>query len=110
MRRLSDEQTSLIVTRARALADATRVRILDVLARGELPVGRIADALSSEPSTVSKHLQVLFGAALVERRRSASTIVYSIADRGLMTWCRYLAGARDVPAARVPDRTNRKQT
>lgn len=92
MKRFSEEQTRRIAARAHALADETRVRIIDLLARAELPVGRIASALSSEPSTVSKHLQVLFREGLVDRRRSASTVIYSIADTGVVEWCRYFAG------------------
>jgi DNA-binding transcriptional ArsR family regulator len=91
MKRLSDEQLRRIAGRSHALADATRIRIVDVLARTELPVGRIATALATEPSTISKHLQVLYREGLVDRRRSASTVIYSLADEGVLDWCRYLA-------------------
>ena len=91
MKSLSHEHVSLIVGRARALGDPTRLRILEVLARGEQPVGQVAEAVDSQPSTVSKHLQVLFQAGLVERRRQASTVIYSIADEGLVEWLQYLA-------------------
>jgi DNA-binding transcriptional ArsR family regulator len=93
MKRLSHEDTARIVGRAHALADETRVRIIDVLSRTELPVGRIAAALHIEPSIVSKHLQVLFREGLVIRRRAASMVIYSIADVHLLDWCRYLAAA-----------------
>jgi ArsR family transcriptional regulator len=82
-----------VAGRARALADETRVRIIDVLSRAELPVGRIAAALELEPSIVSKHLQVLFREGLVMRRRVASTVIYTIVDVHLHDWCRYLGGA-----------------
>ena len=91
MKRLSDEQVDLISRRARALGDDTRVRIIDILGRSEQPVGQIAAALDSQPSTVSKHLQVLFHAGLVVRRRSASAVIYSLADPNLVDWCRYLS-------------------
>ena len=94
MKRLSHEHTARVVGRARALADETRVRIIYVLARTELPVGRIAAALRVEPSIVSKHLQVLFREGLVVRRREASAVIYSIADTRLHEWCRYLASVR----------------
>jgi ArsR family transcriptional regulator len=93
MKRLSDDQVNLIAQRAGALSDPTRVRILDVLARSEQPVGHIAGALESEPSTISKHLQVLFRAGLVQRRRQASTVIYSITADDLVAWCRYLGSA-----------------
>jgi DNA-binding transcriptional ArsR family regulator len=88
---LSDDHVRRIAGRAHALADATRVRIVHTLARNELPVGRIAAVLASEPSTISKHLQVLFREGIVSRRRAASTVLYSIADTDLIEWCRYLA-------------------
>ena len=93
MRRLSDEQVNLVARRARALSDPTRVRILDVLARTAQPVGQIAAAIDSQPSTVSKHLQVLFHADLVRRRREARAVLYWVADPDVLEWCRYLGGA-----------------
>jgi DNA-binding transcriptional ArsR family regulator len=94
MKRLSDEHTSRIAARARALSDVTRVRIIDLLARAELSVGRVAEALASQPSMISKHLQVLHREGLVDRRRDASTVIYSIADDGVVEWCHYLARPR----------------
>src|SRR3954451_14411098 len=94
MKRFSDEQVDLVAERARALGDPTRVRIVDVLAQEEQPVGQIAAALGCEPSMISKHLQVLFRAGLVLRRRSASAVIYTIASDDLTRWCRYLATSR----------------
>jgi DNA-binding transcriptional ArsR family regulator len=103
MKRLSDEHVALIARRARALGDATRIRILENLARSEQPVGQIAAALDSQQSSISKHLQVLFHAGLVMRRREASAVIYSLADPEILDWCRYfgttqLAGARGTMA------------
>jgi DNA-binding transcriptional ArsR family regulator len=101
MKRLSQQQVNLVAERARALGDATRIRIIDVLAGSEQPVGQIAATLACEPSLVSKHLQVLFHAGLVRRRRAASSVIYSISAAELRSWCRYLA-ARQFPHAHVP--------
>lgn len=103
MKRLSEEQIEAVARRARALGDPTRVRILDVLGRAEHSVGEIAKALGSEPSNISKHLQVLHEAGLVARRRAASTVIYSMGDPELSDWCRYLATLR--PALHVYRRT-----
>ena len=94
MRRLTDEQVALVAQRARAMGDPTRVRILEFLSRGEQPVGQIAAAVDSQPSTVSKHLQVLFHADLVQRRREASAVIYSVADADVVEWCRYFGAAQ----------------
>jgi ArsR family transcriptional regulator len=91
MRQLSDDQISLVAGRSRALGDATRVRILAMLSRGEQSVGQLAEALTTQQSTISKHLQVLFHAGLVHRRREASTVFYAAASAELMDWFRLLS-------------------
>jgi DNA-binding transcriptional ArsR family regulator len=90
MKRFTDEQIETIAVRSRALGDATRVRILAVLSRGEQPVGQIAEAAGTQQSTASRHLQVLYHAGLVQRRREASTVIYRIASPDLLDWCLYL--------------------
>ena len=99
MKNLSDEQITQIAARSRALGDVTRVRILEVLSKGEQAVGQIAEAAGTQQSTASKHLQVLFHAGLVQRRRAASTVIYWIASPELMEWCRFLGG-RALPHSR----------
>jgi DNA-binding transcriptional ArsR family regulator len=91
MKRLSEAQVTLIARRSRAMSDATRVRILDVLARAEQPVGQIAATLQCEPSLISKHLQVLHHAGLVDRRREASAVIYWVVSIRILECCRYLA-------------------
>ncbi len=98
MKPLSDDQIDLIAGRARALGEPVRVRMLEALGRGEQAVGQLAGALGMQQSTASKHLQVLFHAGLVQRRRSASAVIYSIASRELLSWCRFL-GNREFGAS-----------
>jgi DNA-binding transcriptional ArsR family regulator len=90
MRRLSREHVSLIASRAHALAEPARVRMIETLSRGDQAVGQLATALGMQQSTASKHLQVLYRAGLVERRRVASAVIYSVAATELLDWCRYL--------------------
>jgi DNA-binding transcriptional ArsR family regulator len=98
MRRLSREHVSLIANRAHALAEPARVRMIETLSRGDQAVGQLATALGMQQSTASKHLQVLFRAGLVERRRVASAVIYSVAATELLDWCRYL-GHRQLGSA-----------
>jgi len=52
-----------------ALADPTRRAIVErLLARGELAVGDLAAPFAISPPAISRHLQVLERAGLVERR------------------------------------------
>ena len=95
MKRFSDQRLQMIASRGRALADPTRVRILAVLRRGEQAVGQIARAAGTRQSTASKHLQVLHQAGLVQRRRDASTVFYSLSSNELLRVCDYL-GSRQL--------------
>jgi DNA-binding transcriptional ArsR family regulator len=95
MRTFSDKHLHLIATRGRALADPTRLRILSVLRRGEQTVGHIALAANTRQSTASKHLQVLLQAGLVQRRRDASTVLYSLSSDEVLRLCGRL-GARQL--------------
>jgi ArsR family transcriptional regulator len=94
MKRLTGDQIDLMATRARALGDVTRVRILLALGRGEKAVGQIAELTGTRQSTVSKHLQVLFHAGLVQRRRSAAAVYYWLGSPHLLDWVRALGAPR----------------
>ena len=65
---------------AKALADENRVRALLVLCDQELCVCQIIELLSLAPSTVSKHMQILKQARLVDSRKDGRWIYYRLAD------------------------------
>jgi DNA-binding transcriptional ArsR family regulator len=52
-----------------ALADPTRRAVLDLLLRGSLPAGRIAQAFPVSRPAISKHLRLLRRARLVRAHR-----------------------------------------
>jgi DNA-binding transcriptional ArsR family regulator len=90
-----------VANRGRALGEPTRVRILAVLARGEDTVGHIAHTLGAEQSTVSKHLQILFNAGLVERRRLGSAVIYSLVSPHVTECIRLLGEGKIARASSV---------
>jgi ArsR family transcriptional regulator, lead/cadmium/zinc/bismuth-responsive transcriptional repressor len=61
-------------------SDATRLRILGALSRGELCVCDIGAVLGMSQSAVSHQLAVLRAARLVAYRREGKTVYYSLAD------------------------------
>jgi len=71
-----------LVAIASALSDMNRVRALCALQKGELCVCRIIELLHLAPSTVSKHMQILKQAGLVESRKSERWIYYRIVNNG----------------------------
>lgn len=65
----------------KALADENRTRVLMFLQGGELCVCQIMELLGLAPSTVSKHLNILHQAGLVESRKEGRWIYYSLPRR-----------------------------
>jgi len=61
----------------KALSDPTRLRIMVLLAEKELCVCQIEDALSLSQAKVSRHLNVLRHARMVEAKREGLWIYYS---------------------------------
>jgi len=55
-----------------ALADSTRLRVMRLLARMDLAVGELAQVLGQSQPRVSRHVAILCGAGLAERRREGS--------------------------------------
>jgi ArsR family transcriptional regulator len=58
----------------RALADPTRLRIMRLLAHMELAVGELAQVLGQSQPRVSRHVRILCGASLAERRKEGSWV------------------------------------
>jgi ArsR family transcriptional regulator, arsenate/arsenite/antimonite-responsive transcriptional repressor len=65
----------------KALSDETRVRTLLALREGELCLCHFVGLLQLAPSTVSKHLDLLVRAGLVQRRKDGRWAHFRLADR-----------------------------
>lgn len=70
------------ISLVKALSDENRVRALLVLRNRELCVCQIVKLLQLAPSTVSKHMQILRQARLVEARKDGRWIYYRLAKKG----------------------------
>lgn len=64
----------------RALADATRLRILALVRTMELSVGELAQVLGQSQPRVSRHVKILADAGLVERRKEGSWVFVAKGD------------------------------
>lgn len=64
----------------RAAGDASRLRLLEMLSRGEMCVTEIASVTGEGLSTVSQRLRLLLGEDLVFRRREGKHVFYSLSD------------------------------
>ncbi|MEC0240246.1 metalloregulator ArsR/SmtB family transcription factor [Paenibacillus dokdonensis] len=61
-----------------ALAEPSRLRIVDILLKGPMTVGDIAERLEIRQPQASKHLKVLLDAGLVEVRAEANRRNYML--------------------------------
>jgi DNA-binding transcriptional ArsR family regulator len=73
-----------------ALGDATRRHIFEKLARGPMPVGKLAAGLAITRPAVSQHLRVLKEAGLVVDRQKGTRRVYRVDPRGVEAMRSYL--------------------
>ena len=84
---MSDKMTDLVARRFRMLGDVTRLRILQALEEGEKSVGAITERVTGTQSNISKHLQALMDAGILNRRRDGNNVLYSIADPVIFRLC-----------------------
>jgi ArsR family transcriptional regulator len=66
----------------RALADATRLRIMTLLGSMELSVGELAQVLGQSQPRVSRHVKILCDAGLAERRKEGSWVFLALGQAG----------------------------
>jgi len=82
----------------KALANESRLKIVDRLARSECSVGELVELIGSDPSTVSKHLAVLRAHGIVVDRREGNVVYYSLQTPCVM---KFFACASQVIKERV---------
>lgn len=73
-------ETAPEVKALKALGDETRIRAVLALRDHELCVCQIVEFLELAPSTVSKHLQILKEAGLVESRKKGRWVYYRLSE------------------------------
>jgi DNA-binding transcriptional ArsR family regulator/precorrin-6B methylase 2 len=66
----------------RAAAEETRLRILALLAEGELSVSDLTDILGQSQPRISRHLKLLVDAGLIERHREGAWAFFRLAEQG----------------------------
>jgi ArsR family transcriptional regulator, arsenate/arsenite/antimonite-responsive transcriptional repressor len=64
----------------KALADENRIRVLLALREGELCACQITELFGLAPSTMSKHLSILYQAGLVNSRKDGRWIYFRLPD------------------------------
>jgi ArsR family transcriptional regulator, arsenate/arsenite/antimonite-responsive transcriptional repressor len=76
----------------KALSDPNRVKIVKMLQKGTMCVCEVQAALEISQPTVSKHLKILEGAGLVDRKQKGLWAHYSLTDGGRSPYAASLLG------------------
>src|SRR5260370_41888456 len=100
----SDTEVGILGTGRTAfqvLAEPNRRRILDLLRRGECPVGELVDGLAASQPAVAKHLRVLRDAGLVDVRVDAQRRLYRLQPQSLRELDDWLAPYPTLSTARL---------
>src|SRR5574338_660835 len=93
-----ERATEELVNFFKALADANRLKIVGVLARGPQSVEQIAEILALHPSTISHHLSRLSKAGLVSARAEGYYSVYQLEIKELEDMARRLLEQDTLPS------------
>ena len=105
---LTDGQLDGLVRRFRALASASRLRVLDALMSGPLTMGELGEASGLSQSNLSRQVTELELAGCVARDRRGREVEVRIADSSLKKLCELVCGslARQAEAAHASLRRN----
>lgn len=70
------------------LADPTRLRILSCLCGEEHSVSEVVAQIGLTQANISRHLNILYRAGVVDRRREGSSVFYRVVDPNFVDICR----------------------
>lgn len=87
MQQLSPEALAQVAAYFQALAEPTRLRLLNLLRDSERSVGELAQATGYSAANVSRHLALLAQHGLLSRQTHGSSVHYAIADPAVYELC-----------------------
>jgi len=89
---MQEKSLRLIADRFKVLSDPLRLALLHRLKDGERTVSTLVEETGASQANVSKHLQILRRAGLVERRKEGLSAWYSILDPSIFEICDLVCG------------------
>jgi DNA-binding transcriptional ArsR family regulator len=98
-RKLSAEVIGLIADRFKALSEPARLEILNSLRGGEMTVSELVEQSGLGQANVSKHLQSLYAAGVVGRRKQGLYVYYFLADASVLKLCDIMCGRLETELA-----------
>lgn len=87
MTQLPEQAIERVANYFQALAEPTRLRILNLLRESEHNVGELAQACGYTAANMSRHLALLMQQGFVKREGRGTSVYYQIADPTIYTLC-----------------------
>ncbi len=82
--KFNEQQVDIVTELLKSIAHPIRMKILCFLLEGEKNVGEIEQQFGSTISNISQHLTVLRKANIIDRRKEANFMFYSIKDNNIL--------------------------
>ena len=88
----AEEETQAVFEKAAelfaVLSTPIRLRIISELCQGEKSVGQLLERIGVAQPNMSQHLNILYRAGLVGKRRQGAQMFYRIANESTVSVCR----------------------
>ena len=92
MKNLPPEALEAVAVFFQALAEPTRLQILNLLRQDERNVGELAQLCGFTAANISRHLALLSKQGIVEREVRGTSVYYRIADQSIYALCDLVCG------------------
>jgi ArsR family transcriptional regulator len=93
LRPLNDQALEIVARRFAVLAEPMRLRLIQALLAGEKNVGELTTLTDGTQANISRHLQTLIAAHVLDRRKEGLQVFYRIADPTIPKLCNLVCGS-----------------
>lgn len=88
----NDQALEIVARRFAVLAEPMRLRLIQALFDGEKNVTELVAATAGTQANVSRHLQTLIAAHMLDRRKEGLQVYYRISDPNIPKLCQLVCG------------------
>jgi len=97
---LNDQALEIFSRRFAVLAEPMCLRLIQALFDGEKNVTELVEATAGTQANVSRHLQTLMAAHMLDRRKEGLQVFYRISDPNIPKLCQLVCGGLEKTLAR----------
>jgi ArsR family transcriptional regulator len=95
---MTPEMLELVAQRFHALGEPVRLQLMNALRAGEKTVNALVEETALSTANISKHLQILYAAGFVTRRKEGVRVYYSVAGKDVLRLCDIMCGRVEAEA------------